>query len=287
MAQILDGKKVAAEITEETLKKTEALKQKGIEPVLAIVRIGEDPSDLSYERGAVKRAEKTGIKVKHCVYAPDITQETFIAEIEKLNADQSVHGVLIFRPLPEQIDENTVCRSLLPEKDVDGITMGSLAGIFAGTHKGFAPCTARACMEILKHYGISPEGKRAAVLGRSTVIGKPAAMMLMEAQATVTICHSRTGEENRKAICRDSDILIAAMGKAGLVKADCIKEGQIILDVGINVNDEGKLCGDVDAQSAEAAGFITPVPGGVGAVTSAVLMLQTAEAAAAGGGVHI
>lgn len=279
MAQILDGKKAAQSLTEKTRGLAEELKEKGVSPTLAIVRVGENPSDLSYERGALKRAEKAGVQVRVQAYAENIEQEALLAEIEKLNQDPGVHGVLIFRPLPKQIDDEAVRAALLPEKDVDGITEGSLAGIFTGTHRGYAPCTARACMEVLEHYGISLSGKRTAVLGRSLVIGKPVAMLAMEKNATVTICHSKTGEEAMKAICGESDVLIAAMGRAAMIDESYIREGQIILDVGINVNEEGKLCGDVDFDSAQAAGFITPVPGGVGAVTTAVLMRQVVEAA--------
>ena len=280
MAQLLKGKEVADALTEKISAKVEKLKSAGIEPALAILRVGENPSDLSYERGALKRAEKTGVKVRQFIYDESVSQETLLEEIDQINRDPSIHGVLIFRPLPAGIDDEAVRAALLPEKDVDGITEGSLAGIFTGTHRGCAPCTARACMEILAHYGIDLTGKKTAVLGRSLVIGRPAAMLAMEKNATVTVCHSRTGKEEMKNICKESDILIAAMGKAAMVDADYIKEGQIVLDVGINVNEEGKLCGDVDFDAAEpAAGAITPVPGGVGAVTTAVLMLQTVEAA--------
>lgn len=280
MAELLKGKAVADAITEKNIKTVEALQAKGIEPTLAIMRIGENPSDLSYERGALKRAEKTGVAVKQFVYEETVTEAEFLAEIEKINEDKSIHGVLIFRPLPKHIDDEKVRNALVPEKDVDGITEGSLAGIFTGTHRGFAPCTARACMEIADHYGISFSGKKVAVLGRSLVIGKPAAMMAMERNATVTVCHSRTGEDNMKKICRESDIVIAAMGRAKMIDGSYLSEGQVVLDVGINVDEEGNLCGDADFASAEEkAAMITPVPGGVGAVTTAVLMLQTLEAA--------
>ncbi|MCI8648450.1 MAG: bifunctional 5,10-methylenetetrahydrofolate dehydrogenase/5,10-methenyltetrahydrofolate cyclohydrolase, partial [Firmicutes bacterium] len=232
-----------------------------------------------YERGAEKRAEKAGIRVCKYIYEETVSEEELISGIKKLNEDASIHGILIFRPLPKDIDDEAIRRALAPEKDIDGITDGSLGGIFTGSHRGFAPCTARACMEILAHYGIDLAGKKTAVLGRSLVIGKPAAMMAMEQNATVTVCHSKTGEEKMKAICRESDILIAAMGRAAMIDESYIRDGQVVLDVGINVNEEGKLCGDVDADSAAAAGFLTPVPGGVGAVTTAVLMQQTAEAA--------
>lgn len=277
--ELLKGKEVAEAITQKTRAQAEALKAAGVLPTLAIVRAGENPSDLSYERGAEKRAEKAGIRVRKYIYEETVSQEELTGEIKRLNEDASIHGVLIFRPLPAHIDDEAIRGALAPEKDVDGITDGSLCGIFTGTHTGFAPCTARACMEILSHYNIDLTGKKTAVLGRSLVIGKPAAMMAMEKNATVTVCHSKTGKEKMKAICKESDILIAAMGRAGMIDESYIRQGQVVLDVGINVNEAGKLCGDVDADSAGAAGFLTPVPGGVGAVTTAVLMQQTAEAA--------
>lgn len=279
MAQLLNGKAVADALTERLAAQ---VNEGALRPALAIVRVGENPSDLSYERGAVKRAEKAGVKVYHYIYEETITQEELVSEIKKINEEDRIHGVLIFRPLPSQIDDTVISNTLLPEKDIDGITEGSLAGIFIGTHQGFAPCTARACMEILDYYNLELTGKKVAVLGRSLVIGKPAAMLAMEKNGTVTVCHSRTGEEEMIRICRESDVLIAAMGRASMIDSRYIKEGQIVIDVGINVNDEGKLCGDVDFNSASpAAGYITPVPGGVGAVTTAVLMLQVVEAAQA------
>lgn len=280
MAELLKGKAVADALTEQNIKTVEVLKKAGVEPTLAIVRIGENPSDMSYERGALKRAEKTGIAVKQFIYDESITEEDLLKEIKKINGDNSIHGVLIFRPLPKHIDDEAVRNALVPEKDVDGITDGSLAGIFTGTHRGFAPCTARACMEITAHYGIDFTGKKAAVLGRSLVIGKPVAMMAMEQNATVTTCHSMTGADEMKKICQESDIIIAAMGRGKMVDASYAAENQIVLDVGINVDEDGSLCGDVDFETVEPkAAMITPVPGGIGAVTTAVLMLQTLEAA--------
>ncbi len=280
MAELLKGKAVADALTEKNIATVERLRAAGVEPALAIVRIGENPSDMSYERGALKRAEMTGVTVRQFIYDETIGEDDFLKEIEKINLDDSIHGVLIFRPLPKHISDDKVRAALLPEKDVDGITEGSLAGIFTGTHRGYAPCTARACMEIADHYGIDFSGKKVAVLGRSLVIGKPVAMMAMERNATVTTCHSRTGADNMKAICRDSDIIIAAMGRAKMIDGSYFGQDQIILDVGINVDEDGKLCGDADFETAEpVAGAITPVPGGVGAVTTAVLMLQTLEAA--------
>lgn len=279
MTELLMGKPVADAITEKLAVKIQQLKAKGLEPVLGIIRVGENPNDLSYEKNTLKRAEKVGVKVRQFIYDETVTQQELLAQMEKINEDDSIHGVLIFRPLPSHIDDEAVRNALAPEKDVDGITDGSLAGIFTGNNRGFAPCTARACMEIADYYGIDFSGKKAAVLGRSLVIGKPAAMMAMERNATVIVCHSRTGEDNMKAICKDCDIIIAAMGKAKLVDDSYVKDGQVILDVGINIDDEGKLCGDVDFESAKGhAGMITPVPGGVGAVTTAVLMLHMVEA---------
>lgn len=280
MAELLKGKAVADAITEKIQTAVEHLNEKNIQPTLAIVRVGENPSDLSYERGALKRAEKTGVQVRQYIYEETITQEAFLEELKGINEDEKIHGVLIFRPLPSQIDDDAVRAALLPEKDVDGITDGSLAGIFTGTHKGYAPCTARACMEIADYYGIDFSGKKVTVMGRSLVIGKPVAMMAMERNATVTVCHSRTGAANMKKICKESDILIAAMGKAKMIDGNYIGEDTIVFDVGINVTEEGKLCGDVDFDDVEQrVSAITPVPGGVGAVTTAVLMLQTVEAA--------
>ena len=280
MAELLKGKAVADALTEKNIETVERLKAAGVEPTLAIVRIGENPGDMSYERGALNRAGKTGVTVKQFICDETITEEDFLKEIGKINQDDSIHSALIFRPLPKHISDEKVRNTLVPEKDVDGITDGSLAGIFTGTHKGSAPCTARACMEIAAHYGVDFTGKKVAVLGRSLVIGKPVAMMAMERNATVTTCHSRTGADRMKEICRDSDIIIAAMGRAKMVDASYLSNDQIVLDVGINVDEEGKLCGDVDFEAAEpVVGAITPVPGGVGAVTTAVLMLQTLEAA--------
>lgn len=280
MANRLKGKDAADALSAELKVRGERLREKGIEPTLAIVRVGEKPEDLSYERGALARAEKTGVRVQVHHFEENISQRELVEELGKLNKDDRVHGVLLFRPLPEHMDEEHVCRALDPKKDIDGITEGSLAGIFMETKRGFPPCTARACMEILDYYNIPTAGKKAAVLGRSLVIGKPAAMMMMGRNATVTVCHSKTGEENMKEICRGADIIIAAMGRAKCIDGEYLSEGQTVLDVGINTDEEGKLCGDVDFEQAEkAAANITPVPGGIGAVTTAVLMLHTMEAA--------
>ena len=273
MTEILRGKDVADRLTEKNVIKADELRQNGICPTMAIVRLGENPGDLSYERGAMKRAAQTDVDVKQFVYDKTITQDELLAEMDKINRDDSIHGVLIFRPLPGHIDEKAVCAALAPEKDVDGITAGSMAGVFMDSDAGFPPCTAQACMEILDHYGFDPAGKRVAVIGRSLVIGKPVAMMMMRRDATVTICHSRTGSDVMSSVGHDADIIVAAAGKAKMVGPDITGDGKIIIDVGINIDDEGKLCGDVDFDAvSEKAEAITPVPGGVGSVTTAVLM---------------
>lgn len=286
MAELLKGKPVADRITEETSLKAAALKERGIVPTLAIVRLGEEPGDISYEKGAVKRAAEAGVEVRSLVFDRSISQEELAAEIMKLNADDSVHGVLLFRPLPKHIDEKAVCEMLDPAKDVDGITSGSLAGIFMDTDVGFPPCTAKGCIEILDHYGYELSGKKVTVMGRSLVIGKPVAMMAMRRNATVTVCHSRTSGEDFAAAGAGADVVIAALGRARMVKSEMLGSGQVIIDVGINMDENGKLCGDVDFDRENpdkgigaAAAAITPVPGGTGSVTTAVLMKHVVQAA--------
>lgn len=286
MAELLKGKPVADRITAETSLKAAALKERGIVPTLAIVRLGEEPGDISYEKGAVKRAAEAGVEVRSLVFDRSISQEELAAEIVKLNADDSVHGVLLFRPLPKHIDEKAICEMLDPAKDVDGITSGSLAGIFMDTDVGFPPCTAKGCIEILDHYGYELSGKKVTVMGRSLVIGKPVAMMAMRRNATVTVCHSRTSGEDFAAAGAGADVVIAALGRARMVKPEMLGSGQVIIDVGINMDENGKLCGDVDFDRENpdegigaAAAAITPVPGGTGSVTTAVLMKHVVQAA--------
>ena len=280
MAELLKGGPVAKAITERNKQAVSELQSKGITPTLAIVRLGEKPGDLAYERGALKRAEKTGVQVKQFVFPEEMTEESLLDEIEKINQDDSIHGVLMFRPLPKHIDEKRVCEALAPEKDMDGITSGSMAGVFMDTPIGYPPCTAEAVMEMLDHYGIVLKGRKATIFGRSLVIGKPVAMMLMARHATITVCHSRTKSDDFVEAGRDADIVITALGRAKMIGADKLGEEQIIIDVGINVDEEGNLCGDVDFAEAEPkAAAITPVPGGVGNVTTAVLMKHVIRAA--------
>lgn len=280
MAEILKGAPVAKAISQQAALRAAELTGRGITPTLAIVRVGERPDDISYEKGAVKRCDACGAAVRHVILPADVSQDELISAIRSLNQDDSVHGILMFRPLPRHIDEAAVCDSISPEKDMDGVTEGSMAGIFSGSGKGYPPCTAQACIEILDHYGVELRGKHAVIVGRSNVIGKPAAMLLLGRNATVTICHTKTA--GMEAECRRADIIVAAAGKAGVVSADHVSPGQIVLDVGINVTPEGKLTGDVDFEAVEPiVSAITPVPGGVGSVTTAVLAKHVVEAAEA------
>ena len=278
MAELWKGAPVAAALTERLIPRAQALVEKGVTPTLAIIRVGERPEDLSYERGALKRCEKVGIAVRQYLLTSEATQTDLMEVIEDINRDDSIHGCLMFRPLPKHMDEAAACAALSPAKDVDGITAGSLAAVFSGSGAGYPPCTAQACLEILDHYGYELKGKRAVVVGRSLVIGKPVSMLLLGRHATVTICHTRTAD--LAAECRRAEVLVAAAGKAGAVSAQCLAPGQVVLDVGINVDENGNLVGDVDFAAAETTvDAITPVPGGVGAVTTSVLARHVIEAA--------
>ena len=278
MAELWKGAPAASALTEQLIPRAQALRERGIVPTLAIIRVGERPEDLSYERGAMKRCEKVGIAVRQFLLTAVSSQADLMDVIEEVNRDQSIHGCLLFRPLPRHMDEQAACAALDPAKDVDGITPGSLAAVFSGSGAGYPPCTAQACLELLDHYGYELKGKRAVVVGRSLVIGKPASMLLLGRHATVTICHTRTAD--LPAECRRADVLVAAAGKAGAVSAQCLAPGQVVLDVGINVDENGNLVGDVDFAAAEnTVEAITPVPGGVGAVNTSVLARHVIEAA--------
>lgn len=278
MAQLLKGAEVVSALNETIKTDVAALVSRGATPTLAILRVGEKPDDLAYERGATKRAETVGVAVCQIVLPESVSQEDLLAEIAKINANDTIHGCLMLRPLPKHIDDLRAREALLPEKDIDGITEGSLAGVFAGIKRGFPPCTAQACLEILKHYGIDPAGKRAVVIGRSLVIGKPVAMMLLGQNATVTICHTKT--KDMPAETKRAEILIVAAGRAGVIGSEYVTEGQVVLDVGINFDAAGKMTGDADFAAVEPiVGAITPVPGGVGTVTTSVLMAHVVEAA--------
>ena len=278
MAEILKGAPVAAALTDELAARCAALKARGIAPALAIIRVGERPDDVAYERGAIKRCEKVGIAVKQYLLPADTKQDELLRAIDEINADEGIHGCLMFRPLPRHLDEREICEALDVSKDVDCMTERSLAGVFTGSGRGFAPCTAQSVMELLRHYGINPARKRAVVVGRSLVIGRPVAMLLLAANATVTVCHSRTNRLEE--FTRGADIVVAALGRARALDEDYFEPGQIVIDVGINDAGDGTLVGDVDFDSVEPlVDAITPVPAGVGSVTTSVLCAHVIEAA--------
>lgn len=279
MAELLKGAPVAEAINQSVKSDVETLAEKGVVPTLAIVRVGKKPDDIAYERGATKRCEKVGVEVQSFVLPANATQQNLEDTIENLNKETDVHGILLLRPLPKGMDEEYVRNLLAPHKDIDGITDASLAGVFTGTKTGYAPCTAQACMEILEHYNIPVEGKRAVVVGRSLVVGRPAAMLLMARNATVTLCHTRTVD--MPGVCLEAEILLVSAGRAGIVNKSYMAPGQIVLDVGINVDEEGSLKGDVDFEDAQIVKAITPVPGGVGTVTTSVLVKHVVQAAMA------
>lgn len=278
MVKLLSGAEVSSALDEMILAEVGELKSKGINPTLAIIRVGERGDDIAYENAAEKRCKKLGISVKKFNLSVDTNEEELIDTIKYVNNNESLHGCLLFRPLPAHIIEERVRNVLCSEKDIDGITDGSLAGVFSGTNTGFPPCTAQACMEILSFYGCDLNGKNVAVIGRSLVIGRPVSMMLMHKNATVTICHTKTTD--MPSITKKADILVVAAGKAHTVTDEYLSEGQIVIDVGINVDQNGKLCGDVGFDEAKnIVKAITPVPGGVGTVTTSVLVKHVVEAA--------
>lgn len=279
MAKILKGKEVADALTAQMQKDTQALKEAGITPTLCIFRVGERPDDLAYERGAVKRAETVGIAVRKVVLPPDVTQEVFDQTLRDVNGDDSIHGILLLRPLPGHLDNEKARQMLNPAKDIDGCTDLSLAGVFTNTKTGFPPCTAQAAMEILHHFNIPVKGRKAAVIGRSLVIGRPVGMMLMHENATVVNCHTRTVDV--PSITRQADILIAASGQLHSVTREYTNPDQVVIDVGINWDEKkGGISGDVDFEDVEPnVAAITPVPGGVGGVTTCVLIGHVIESA--------
>lgn len=277
MGELLKGKAVADAITLEVKSSVVELIAKNIHPKLMIVRIGERQDDLSYEKSAIKRMQSCGIECEVTALPVDISQDNFIEKLKAIDDDHSVHGILLFRPLPKQIDENMVKHIIRPGKDIDCFNPANVAKIAEGDKTGFAPCTPTAAMEILKYNNIELKGKRAVVIGRSLVVGKPMALLLLAEDATVTICHSKTSELSK--VAAEADILIAAIGKARMITEDFVKRGAVVIDVGINVDEDGKLCGDVDTEKCqERASLITPVPAGVGSVTTAVLAKHVLKA---------
>ena len=278
MSILMKGADVAKTMKEDLTGEARRLKDRGILPSLTIVRVGARPDDLAYERGARKRMEMIGIECKVVELPETITQAEFEKTFFKINEDPKVHGILLFRPLPGHLDEGPVVSRINPLKDVDCMCPVNIAKVFSGDETGHAPCTPEAVMEMLDYYKIDPKGKKVTVIGRSMVVGKPLSMMLLKRHATVTICHTRT--KDLTVTCREAEILVAAAGKARMVTADMIGDGAVVVDVGINVDDKGNLCGDVDFEAAEpATSYISPVPRGVGSVTSSVLAKHVLKAA--------
>ena len=276
--EILKGLPVANAINEKLIEEVKNLK--GPLPRLAIIRVGERPDDCSYERGAVKKMEKVGFRCSTFAFPGDIDNDTFQAEFDKINNDDDIDGILLLRPLPKQLDERSIEERIDPRKDLDGISPMNLAKVFAGDETGYGPCTAEAVIEMLDFAGIDPKGKRATVVGRSLVIGKPVAMMLMKRNATVTVCHTKTAD--MAGTCKNAEILVAAAGCAKMINKDFVAQDAVVIDVGINVDENGNLCGDVDFADIEGrAAIATPVPGGVGSVTTSVLAKHLLKAAKA------
>ena len=279
MTQILKGGPAAEKIAEDLTHRIARLRELGTVPCLAIVRAGDDEGAAAYERGASRRCASLGIELKRCVLPDDVTEGELLRLIAELNGDETVHGVLVLQPMPESIDMAHVRAALDPDKDVDGITNGSLAGVYSGSGEGYPPCCAESCMEMLKYYGIPTDGKHAVIVGRSLVVGRPAAMLLMHGNATVTVCHRKT--ENLALIAKSADILIMAAGEPGLADREFLSPGQVVLDVGVSLDPvSGKLTGDVDGKAAEdVVAALTPVIGGSGAVTNTVLAAHVVRAA--------
>jgi methylenetetrahydrofolate dehydrogenase (NADP+)/methenyltetrahydrofolate cyclohydrolase len=273
--EVLKGIAVANAINEQIMAEAKGLKRP---PHLAIVRVGERGDDIAYERGATKKMEKVGFDCSHYTYPEDISNEDFLREFASINANPEIDGILLLRPLPKHLDEKQLTEMIDPKKDIDGISPMNMAKVYAGDASGFAPCTAEAVVEMLDFAGVDCTGKKVTVVGRSLVIGKPVTMLLMKKNATVTVCHTRT--KDMKAECRAADIVVAAAGVAKMLDASYLSEGAVVIDVGINVDADGNLCGDVNFDSAsEKASMITPVPGGVGSVTTSVLAKHLLQAA--------
>lgn len=277
---IIKGAQVAEAVSAETLKRAEALRLKGIEPCLAVIRVGEDGSQLAYERGALKRMDKCGINCRVCAFDENISQEDFENEFKKINDDNSVHGILLLQPLTKTLSVEPIKDIINPLKDVDAVSPVNMYKILANDKTGYAPCTAEGVMEILDWMGTDLKGKKCKVIGRSMIVGKPLGLLLLARDATVTYCHSKTIELAKET--KDADVLIAAAGSAKLVGADFVNENMTVIDVGVNVDENGNMCGDVDFEAVEPiVANITPVPGGTGAVTTSVLAKHVVKAAEA------
>jgi methylenetetrahydrofolate dehydrogenase (NADP+)/methenyltetrahydrofolate cyclohydrolase len=276
-AQIIDGNALAAQLRADIGRRAAALTARGLTPGLAVVLVGDNPASQVYVRNKVKACSDAGLHSVLEKYNADMTEAALLARVEALNQDPRIHGILVQLPLPAHIDANKVIESISPAKDVDGFHIASAGALMVG-QPGFWPCTPYGCMKMLESIGYSLRGKHAVVIGRSNIVGKPMAMMLLQQNATVTICHSATPD--LAAMTRQADVIVAAVGKRNVLTADMVKPGAVVIDVGMNRNDEGKLCGDVDFEGVrQVAGFITPVPGGVGPMTITMLLVNTLEAA--------
>nr|WP_145545381.1 bifunctional methylenetetrahydrofolate dehydrogenase/methenyltetrahydrofolate cyclohydrolase FolD [Variovorax boronicumulans] len=276
-AQLIDGNALARQIRADVAGRTAALKARGVQPHLAIVLVGDDPASQVYVKHKVNDSSETGLEATLERHPADMAEADLLARIHALNADPAVHGILVQLPLPRHMDANKVIEAISPAKDVDGFHVASAGALMVG-QPGFWPCTPHGCLRMLESIGYGLRGKHAVVIGRSNIVGKPMAMMLLAQSATVTICHSATAD--LAAFTRQADVIVAAVGKQNLVTAEMVKPGAVVIDVGMNRNAEGKLCGDVDfAGVKEVAGWITPVPGGVGPMTRAMLLVNTLEAA--------
>jgi methylenetetrahydrofolate dehydrogenase (NADP+) / methenyltetrahydrofolate cyclohydrolase len=276
-AQLIDGNALAKRIRAEVAGRTEALRAKGVQPSLAIILVGEDPASQVYTKHKVNDSQQTGLAATLERFPADMKEADLLARIDALNRDPSVHGILVQLPLPKHMDSHKVIEAISPAKDVDGFHVANAGALLVG-QPGFWPCTPYGCMKMLESIGYDLRGKNAVVIGRSNIVGKPMALMLLAKDATVTVCHSRT--QDLKAHTLAADVIVAAVGKRNMVTADMVKPGAVVIDVGMNRDDEGKLCGDVDfAAVSQVAGWITPVPGGVGPMTRAMLLVNTLEAA--------
>lgn len=274
---LLKGIEVVNKMKDKMILEVEELKSENVTPCLGIVRIGNRGDDLSYERGARKRCDAVGIETKVFEFDENISHEDFKSEFLRINEDSNIHGILLFRPMPKHIDENEIKVLINPDKDIDSMSSQNTVKIFEGDNSGFPPCTPQAVMEIFENNNIDLEGKNVVIVGRSMVVGKPLSMMLLKKNATVTICHTRT--KNMQDVCKGAEILIVAAGRPKVITSDYVSEGTIVIDVGINVDSNGALCGDVDFENVEKiASQITPVPGGVGTVTTSVLAKHVIKA---------
>ena len=276
-ATIIDGNALSAQLRADVMRRAQALKARGITPGLAVVLVGDNPASQVYVRNKVKACADAGLHSVLERYEADMSEAALLARIDALNQDPSIHGILVQLPVPKHIDANKVIEAIAPEKDVDGFHIASAGALMVG-QSGFLPCTPYGCMKMLESINYDLRGKHAVVIGRSNIVGKPMAMLLLQKNATVTICHS--GTKDLKAMTLQADVIVAAVGKANVLTADMVKPGAVVIDVGMNRNDQGKLCGDVDYEGVRAvAGAITPVPGGVGPMTITMLLVNTLESA--------